>query len=244
MVLGKLERNKMMQSNVITIDDPWYSPNVLAEPSPKVKFTDDPLALSCASYRVGLDTGSRWQDLEYMKPTDEDRKEAQLLKSYYMERLVLERLTKQHISPFREKMGAFLAGNLEITKKDIGMLYKLPYFFAEDQIVDQIMEETDSIPEININPLNNVKKLKPLRRLFQSRRAAERTTFWFTTEQNQPVAFTVAHNNALFGLVESLFTFSSVTLAGNYRIKNHVGYKHNYYNIYSAQIMELEPNHG
>jgi hypothetical protein len=216
----------------------------IAEPAPALAFHDDPLALSCASYRVGEETGARWQELDLMKPTDEDRNQAVIVRKYYTERLVMERLTKPRVSPFREKLGAFLAGNYQLTKKDIGLLYKLPYFYAEDQIIDSIMAETENIPDVGIHITSNVKKLKPLRKMFQSRKAGERTQFWFTTEENHPVAFTILHNNSLFGLFESLFDFPSITISSNFRLKEHFGHHRTYYSIYAARILELEPKHG
>lgn len=244
MVLGKLERNKMIQSNTVLVnieDFDFKDWTALETPSVAIKFTDDPLALSCASYRLGEETGSRWLEIEQMKATDVDREEAARLRKYYMDRLVFERLTKPTVSPFREKMGAFLAGNYEITKKDIGMLYKLPYFYAEDQAIDSIMESTVDIPGTDTpQPFNNIRRLTPLKKLFQSRKTGERTQFWFTTESNQPVAFTVQHSNPLFGMVDSLFAWKSVTLHGNYRVKEHLGTHRKFYSVYSARIVDME----
>ena len=80
--------------------------------SPIATFRDDPVALSCAAYRRWLEVpGDRWASFEYLKVTDEDRKQALALRNYYSGRYTMQALTGQ-LSEYQKKCADFLAGKI------------------------------------------------------------------------------------------------------------------------------------
>ena len=52
--------------------------------APRAKFMDDPLALSCASYRIYKnEPARRFTNIDTVKATAEDRAHAQAIRDYY-----------------------------------------------------------------------------------------------------------------------------------------------------------------
>ena len=61
------------------------------KPSPVVKLPHDPVACACASYRTWKEhPNRRWEDLETVVVWQDDIEEAERLKKYYREAMVLE----------------------------------------------------------------------------------------------------------------------------------------------------------
>jgi len=161
-------------------------------PPPKlVKLKDDPVVLACASYRMYQENDRhRWLDFEQVVVWDDDREEADRLKAYYRERFkettfnMLKSVNNVGLSSFRRKLYQLVNGDLAITEKEIGLLYRLPYFYAEDQALDSIASATESIPE-HIPAHKQVLKLTLLKKVLRSRSSGEVDQYWFTEESNR-----------------------------------------------------------
>ena len=182
--------------------------DVLPELSPKkITLPDDPVALACCSYRIWKQGGHRWAELTTMIVSEEDRREAEALKSYYRERLVFEALKKTgeaNVSGFRKKLALLVADNLDITRDEIGMLMRLPYFYEEDRAVDALVAATSPAQEyLKSHEVKTTFKLHS--RVFRSRRSGDYYDYWMTTDHS-PAAylFVMRHDNNLRLLIESL----------------------------------------
>lgn len=162
-----------------------------AEPPPKiVKLPDDPVVLACASYRMYLENPRhRWLNFESVVVWQDDREEAERLKAYYRERFkettfkMLKSTNGRSLSSFRRKLYQLVNGDLAITDREIGLLYRLPYFYAEDQDLDSVITATKSIAE-HIPAHQQVMKLKLFKKILRSRNSGEVTQYWFTEESN------------------------------------------------------------
>jgi hypothetical protein len=175
------------------LPDPYTS-------SPKLKFQDDPVVLSCASWRIG---GGLWTDLEDIKDiTEEDRVLGAAVRKHFLDQLVMAKLRGRKTSDWRAKLGAFLVGNHDLTKSEVGMLYRLPYFYHEDQAVANVMKLTNPITqEQKGRPYDPPWKLHSVERIVQYRRAHNTTQFWFQDHQGWPAMVSVNHKNSLHGLM-------------------------------------------
>ena len=201
--------------------------------NPKLKFQDDPVVLSCASWRIGESGGGLWSDLETItNVTEEDRVLGASIRKHFLDQLVMAKLRGQKVSDWRAKLGAFLVGNHELTKAEIGMLYRLPYFYHEDQAVANVMKLTKPVPAfLRTHPSGPlVWNLHSVERVVQYRRANDTTQFWFCDEQRCPVMVAVSHKNNLHGVMDSLFDSGSISVAGrNAHWKPFYGEQDQYY---------------
>ena len=171
-----------------------------------LSFPDDPLALAVASYRHWCAGGGRWADLNDMQASEDDRRVAEQLKSYYRERLVFEALKKTGqatVSEFRKKLGHLVNNELKITSGEVGLLMRMPYFYEEDQQVDKVMAKT--VPaEQSLRGHTVAASFVLEKKVLRSRRSGDFYDYWFTSDHS-PAAyrFTLKHDNSLRQFVES-----------------------------------------
>ncbi len=138
----------MITVNVQELINDWENSFELTKtPLPLVKLPADPVACACASYRVWKENPTRrWADLETVVVWQDDIEEAERLKKYYREHMVMEALKSTNginRSKFRQKLAKLVVNELDITKEEIGLLLRLPYFYEEDQALDSSAEGTD-----------------------------------------------------------------------------------------------------
>jgi hypothetical protein len=131
-----------------------------------------------------------------------------------MDQLVMAKLRGRPVSDWRSKLGAFLVGNHDLTKSEVGMLYRLPYFYHEDQAVANVMKLTNPAKqEQKYRAYDPPWKLHSVELVVQYRRAHNTTQFWFRDNLGSPVLIAVNHKNSLHGLVDSLFDWGSITIS-------------------------------
>jgi len=198
----------LRQAKMPNVPDPYTN-------SPKLKFQDDPVVLSCASWRIGNELGGLWTDLDEITViTEQDRVLGATVRKHFLDQLVMAKLRGRNSSPWRAKLGAFLVGNYELTRSEVGMLYRLPYFYHEDQAVANVMKLTTPMTqEQKQYPYGPPGKLHSIKRIVQHRRANKTTQFWFHDHQRWPVMIAVNHKNNLHGLMDSLFDRGSMSVA-------------------------------
>lgn len=210
-----------------------------------IKFKQDPVAAACASYRIWSESpANRWQDLESVNVTQEDIQRAEQLKKYYREKLVMESLTSMrnvNRSEFRRKLAQLVVNELVYTKKELGLLYRLPYFYQEDLDLDAIVAETDCKLATEVVSAKEVHgyELAPLRRILRSRASGEYYHYWFRdTTYNRPHNLVVRHDNPLRSLIDGLFKQSQIRIDGLLFAKSFRGY-HQSKQYYQLGNMEL-----
>jgi len=165
-----------------TFDDFDWLDSTSKRPPREIAFSDDPVALAVASHRLWIEGGPRWCELDKMKPTDQDRTTAQQLRGYYRQRMVMEKLkqtTGVETSSFRKKLGQLVTDQLCITSDEVGMLMRLPYFYAEDQAVDQVMSNTESA-QLHLRGQPYTGEFTLVQRVLRSRRSGEYYDYWLT----------------------------------------------------------------
>jgi hypothetical protein len=181
----------------------WLKENPKKPPEP-ISYKHDPVALAMASYRFWETTGHRWKDLEDLVPLEEDLVRAQELRAYYAGQMTFDALKGSGLStPFRRKLYAIVTNCHQYTKEDIGLLYRLPYFYKEDQTLDQLVREFKSVEHSVSKELAGVFSLH--KRMLRSRRGGEYYHYWLKMD-GSPHLFklVVKSDDVLRPLVESL----------------------------------------
>jgi hypothetical protein len=221
------------------------------EPSPEIKFFDDPITLACASYRTWLEhPHQRWTEFDKVVVWEGDRDTANELRTYYRGRTahvlfdVLKHTDNRRpvVSEFRRKLSLLVNNQLVITMAEIGLLHRLPYFYAEDLALDEIARVTESVPG---SPSDEVETLsgefRLLKRVMRSRRSGEHYQYWFTSDLS-PAAYllSVKSDNPLRTLIESLLTLPSLQLKARMFVKPFQGRASRQY--FSMGAVELVMN--
>jgi hypothetical protein len=221
--------------NIITVNTnaefaAWLDEIRTEAPAPQtMRFDEDPVALGCAAYRMWKETNVvRWQEFDHLAVSDVDRELANRIRSYYRARTehilfdVLKRGTAG-VSEFRKKLALIAAGQMtEFTRQDLGILYKLPYFYHEDTALDRVFEhnapaEYYSTPE----PQSQQRlRLQLLDRVLVSRKHGETVQYWFASP-NTPARYqwSVQTNNPLHSFVESFVRFREIEISARTTVR-------------------------
>ena len=200
----------------------------IADPHKPAVFKEDPIALSCASYRRAIETemAVRFQDLNHCVVRPDDHKMANQVRQYYRNKIGVKALTSQQpLTPFYHDLYEMLLGNVELQQRHIGMIHRLPYFYVEDQDRErlrQLIKDKNLKDDWIGNAIKNIGDkethvLTPLMKIFRSRRGSEAQEYWFQNQLGQPVMWSVLNGNPLRSVVDSLFVRSQVTVSAYFR---------------------------
>jgi hypothetical protein len=218
-----------MTTQDLTLDWDDFKAVFKPEPEPDVTFKDDPVALAWAVYRLYLkNPANRWADFADVEVTAEDRAVAQEIRSYYTGRILMDTMkSKNPMSEFRKKLYGLLIGETGLKKKDIGLLYRLPYFYVEDTDLDQVIAQTQSASVMFGKELAGTFTL--IKRILVSRRSGDYVQFWLRHHKRMdPFLIVVKTDNPLLNLLESVLE-NPVQLSATAYHKTHRGYHRNRY---------------
>lgn len=172
-------------------------------------FTEDPLVLSCALQSV-IDTGNGWHSLESetvkQAVTDEIRDKAEKIREYYSKKFFWATLSSSRaLSDYRQRLLNLLENRIRsCNDKDVGIYFKLPFFYMEDQVYDKFKKiyQTD-----NLQPLQYSTKecldLQYLESTFSTQRKNKIERFWFT-DQKYLYQIELDQSNPLLEMFKSL----------------------------------------
>jgi hypothetical protein len=189
---------------------------LLGEIEQPIQFAHDPLVLSTESYlryRARRDDpethnfASRYHDLDTLDPSDQAHELAVKIRRYYLDSLCFQRLRNQPISEFRQKLYSFLMGQHQLKNSELGMVYKLPYFYAYDQELLDICHGTTSVTDNTPSSLWRTKLLTPLHRMTRDvREKGTKIAYWWLDEQKQAVTMEATnYQRDLVSIMDGLF---------------------------------------
>jgi hypothetical protein len=215
------------------------------DPNKPAVFKEDPIALSCASYRRAVETemAVRFLDLDQCIVHLQDYEMADQVRQYYRNKIGVKALTSQQpLTPFYHDLYEMLLGDVELQQRHIGMIHRLPYFYVEDQNREQLKQliKDRSLKEDWIgNAMKNIGSkethtLTPLMKIFRSRRGSETQEYWFQNHVGQPVMWSVLNGNPLRSVVDSLFVRSQVTVSAYFRTGQVRG--QDFYHYYMSDV--------
>jgi hypothetical protein len=130
------------------------------------------------------------------------------------------------MSEFRRKLYGVVTGNYQLKKSEEGMLYRLPYFYAEDTGLDHVMSQTQSVSIVNNATAKIAGKFTLVKKIFCSRaHAGSHWQFWFVRETSQvPYLVEIRDDNVLYKLFDTLTQQPQMFSAGTTHVKHHRGH--------------------
>jgi hypothetical protein len=175
--------------------------------SPKATFSDDPLALSCASYRIYKEEPARrFVNIDTVKAIQEDRVHARAIRDHYTQRYTMRVLKGRQLTEYQQKAAQFLSGLHHLTTEELGLLYKLPYFYEEDLALGMITTKTVSA-EFTLPHLSEITEytLTPLVEILKSRKGGEWTEFVYQDQNNYAVMIVIRASDNMAHMLRGLF---------------------------------------
>jgi hypothetical protein len=221
-----------------------------SDPNKPAIFKEDPIALSCASYRRAIETemAVRFLDLNQCIAHLQDYEMADQVRQYYRNKIAIKTLTSpQPLTPFYHDLYEMLLGDVELQQRHIGMIHRLPYFYVEDQDRERLKQliKDKSLKEDWIgNAMKNIggketHALTPLMKIFRSRRGSEAQEYWFQNHVGQPVMWSVLNGNPLRSVVDSLFVRSQITVSAYFRTGQVAGQDFYHYYINDVAVERI-----
>lgn len=183
--------------------------------APRATFKDDPLALSCASYRIYKnDPARRFTNIDTVKATAEDRAHAQAIRDYYNARYTMKALKGLVLTDYQQKAAQFLSGLYHLTTEEVGMLYKLPYFYDEDLAVEQVIDASVSYTTTTVSVEQEL-TLTPLKKIHVTRKGASDFIHYYYLDQNQHAVQIICPLTDRFNpMIEGLFNQPQIRVKG------------------------------
>jgi hypothetical protein len=218
-----------MTTQDLTLDWDDFKLVFKPEPEPDVTFKDDPVAMAWAVYRLYLkNPGLRWADFDDVEVTAEDRAVAQEIRSYYTGRILMDTMkSKNPMSEFRKKLYGLLIGETGLKKKDIGLLYRLPYFYVEDTALDQVIAQTETPKLVPASGATITGTFKLIKRIQVSRRSMESVQFWLQHhKKTAPFMIAVKADNPMLPLLQNVLE-RGLPISATAHFKIHRGYHRN-----------------
>lgn len=167
---------------------------------------DDALALSWARYRREQARLLGNPDLSAQEPTPEDREQAQLCRRYFQDRILMRMLRGRELTTFQTDLYQMLTDVPR--RRHEGMLYRLPYFYVEDQQRRSLLGQfTEPDPEVQNDWTQgeNLLALTPVQSITCYRRQNNSQEYWWRSQQGWAVKWIVQCNNPLASLVQGLW---------------------------------------
>ena len=220
------------------------------DPDKPVVFKEDPVVLSCASYRRAVETemAVRFQELDHCVTQLEDYKMADNLRQYYRNKIAVKSLTSTRpLTKFYHDLYELLLGETELQQRHIGMLHRLPYFYAEDMAREELYKKIAGSgvePDWLHNSLtqfsgHETHTLTPVMTIFRSRKGRESHEYWFQNETGQPVLWSVLHGNPLRSVIQSVFERNSITIQAFFYIGQVLGQDFHHYYVSDVGLKEI-----
>ena len=199
-----------MSTMVITtpvqnLESPWTEDERIRGEEP-LDLSDDALALSWARYRREQARLANEPCPDVQDPTPEDREQAQLCRRHYQDRILLRMLRGRELTAFQTDLYQMLTEGPR--RKHEGMLYRLPYFYVEDQQRRTLIGQfTDPDPETQNwwARMENLLVITPVQRIDRYRRKNSSVEYWWRHEAGWAVKWEVQRDNPLASLLQGIW---------------------------------------
>jgi hypothetical protein len=119
----------------------------------------------------------------------------------------MNRLRGKEFTKFQELMLGFLTDAKPLRRDELGMLYRLPYFYVEDQELETLFSTATSIDleKFPTHQCTTTATIKPVKEILRSRRSSDYCQFWFKDSDNVLFLLEVKSDNNLIKLFRNLF---------------------------------------
>ena len=223
--------NFTIKSNSNSIHDLW---EVITDESSVKKqpvvyhFAEDPLAylvhwyqsrdqMNLAQLTYGSSYGHMLKNLEQVAEkfpllvslNQYHRDTAEAIRDYYKSKLVRLGLVGERLTDFRQRLYEVVNKTDSIAEDELGILCKLPEFYAEDTFMDQLLSDSVSLPNKLINsPIDATFKYVGF--VDKRRRYKKHRFYWFRSPSGYLATFFVDLNgNAALPVLDQYLTQDS-----------------------------------
>jgi hypothetical protein len=173
-----------------------------------VAFAQDPLALSWASYDIWQrKPGHRWVDLKDLEAHEHDIIIANQTRQYYRNKLTIATLKGSPMTPVQTVMYSIVT-NEPIMDDQLGVLYRLPYFYVEDVMHEHVIQNTVSFkPKTPLEKTYIERKgtITPIYEVLVSRKGKDLQEYWFKDEDGHAVCWSMQYTNPLKHTIQKLW---------------------------------------
>jgi hypothetical protein len=211
------------------------------------KFDTDPLVCSVSV----KDLVDRSPDTHYslrddirvkdnITPAIEAR--AEEIRKYYTKRFFWDALKNgKPLSPIRTRMAQLLENRIvDCNDNDVGIYYKLPYFYEEDQTYEEFSKLYNTA---KLSPLGNKRSNKFAKRLqfVKSTSGIQKNKkskyFWFADDNRDLYNITIELGNPLLSLFEQIIDNNPTLLFQTYLKEDRLDKLH-FYKLYSFTLLK------
>ena len=212
----------------------------------RYKFDTDPLVRAVSAkdlvdrspdIHYGLQDDSRVTD----NITDDVKARAEEIRKYYTKRFFWDALNSRTLSPIRTRMVELLENRItDCTENDVGIYYKLPYFYEEDQTYEEFSKLYNTA---KLSPLGNKRSNKFAKRLkfVKSTKGIQKNVksqyFWFTDDNKDLYNITIELSNPLLSLFEQIIENTPSPLFQTYLKEARLDKLH-FYKLYSFTLLK------
>lgn len=198
----------------------------------RTSYTEDPLVLSCARYRIsdpksddfdmfGLYSSMKTDQAKLAeKIKDIDRVLAGIIRQYYRGKIIFAKLRGDTLSKFRKDLEKFISNDWvpgdEIPDSFIGMVTRLPYFYENDIILTTDVFESDRHTNTRTVVSKEPVKLTYIRSIEEYQKKHPTVKYWFKDENENRFEISIEKTNSLLPTWEEFLKKSTVEINGNY----------------------------
>lgn len=195
-------------------------------------FIEDPLLISCTLYRIIKEAADEkkfmyrnWSMTDHMgkitaKITDQDRIYAETVRSYYRSKLLVAKLRNENFTKFRTDLCSYLEESpSRITSGFIGMIYKLPYFYAYDMRLNEIFGGEYATVDGSLQRKDEV-TLEFVGKTDNGRKHYLNYEYWFRDPNDNHVLVEVAKINPILKLWERTVKNDKITINAKFSKKH------------------------
>ena len=192
------------------------------------RVSEDIITISCVAKRLRGENShvSILNDADRLIKliTEEDRSQAQAIRTYYNGKLTVSQLRGDHITPFRKDLITLLNtpvsenGEYVYSGKFAGMIYKLPYFYEYDRaLIDDIFQSEyhEIFKPIRFGAEGKATaSLTFIKKIDANRKRISQTEYWFSDDAGNRVVLGIDYSNPLDGLFQKYAESNTVCVNG------------------------------
>ena len=205
-------------------------------------WDEDPLVLACAiKMTLGVTMPTSMDDPRLKEHiTPEVREHAELIRKYYTKKFFWTNLTNgRALSPYRQRLCYLLENRIRETKdRDVGIYYKLPWFYEEDMVHDELkktLKTTDlPQPDFKVQPIAIRLTYVSSSTARQAKRKVER--FWFKDENDYLYGISIPDDNVLLELFKDIILKSKTHIFSTRIAQDRID-NMNYYRLFKFKLI-------
>lgn len=192
------------------LDQPGYPWTIITAPT-TYSTLEDIMVLSTTWYRLRM-----LDDVDYLVYsvddtalipfiTEPDREFATKVRDYYGKKLTWMALNDVVMTPFKQSLSIFLAGDGRAgNKTELPMVFRLPEFYLYDQQIDELIA-TSTKPILPLPYGDRICELQPVKQICRVLKSVKKHEYWFTDSNSVLYVINLGANNPLQHIWDKIY---------------------------------------